>query len=49
MGSAPNTFTGRKRVGPILGYTDTAQITFTMTQPLFATVLSVEYKLSMGQ
>ena len=49
MGSVPNTFTGRKRISPLLGYSDTAQITFTMTQPLFATVLSVEYKLSMGQ
>ena len=48
LGSAPNTFTGRKRVTPLLGYSDTAQLTFTMTQPLFATVLSVEYKLSTG-
>ena len=48
LGSAPNTFTGRKRVAPLLGYSDTAQLTFTMTQPLFATVLSVEYKLSTG-
>jgi len=49
LGSAPNTFTGRKRVAPLLGYSDTAQISFTMTQPLFATVLSVEYKLTTGQ
>lgn len=48
LGSAPNTFSGRKRVAPLLGYSDTAQLTFTMTQPLFATVLSVEYKLSTG-
>ena len=49
MGSVPTTFTGRKRVAPLLGYSDTAQLTFTMTQPLFATVLGVEYKLSTGQ
>ena len=49
LGSAPTTFTGRKRLAPLLGYSDTAQLTFTMTQPLFATVLAVEYKLSTGQ
>ncbi len=49
LGSAPTTFTGRKRLAPLLGYSDTAQITFTQTQPLFATVLAVEYKLSTGQ
>lgn len=49
MGSVPTSFTGRKRIAPLLGYSDTAQLTFTMTQPLFATVLGVEYKLSTGQ
>ena len=49
LGSVPLTFTGRKRIAPLLGYSDTAQITFTQTQPLFATVLGVEYKLSTGQ
>jgi hypothetical protein len=49
LGSAPTSFTGRKRLAPLLGYSDTAQLTFTMTQPLFATVLAVEYKLSTGQ
>jgi len=49
LGSAPTTFTGRKRLAPLLGYSDTAQLTFTMTQPLFATVLAVEFKLSTGQ
>ena len=48
LGSAPATFTGRKRLAPLLGYSDEAQLTFTMTQPLFATVLAVEYKLSTG-
>ena len=41
-------FTGRKRVSALLGYSETEQLTFTMTQPLFATVLGVEYKLSTG-
>ena len=49
LGSVPTTFTGRKRIAPLLGYSDTAQLTFTQTQPLFATVLGVEYKLSTGQ
>jgi len=49
LGSTPATFTGRKRLAPLLGYSDEAQLTFTMTQPLFATVLAVEYKLSTGQ
>ena len=49
LGSVPTTFTGRKRIAPLLGYSDTAQITFTQAQPLFATVLGVEYKLSTGQ
>ena len=35
-------------MSPLLGYTSEAQITFTMTKPLFATVLAVEYKLSTG-
>ncbi len=48
LGTIPTSFTGRKRIAPLLGYSDEAQITFTMTQPLFATVLSVEYKLSTG-
>ena len=47
-GASSTSFTGRKRVAPILGYSSEAQITFTMTKPLFATVLAVEYKLSTG-
>ena len=41
-------FTGRKRIAPILGYSNEAQITLTMTKPLFCTVLGIEYKLSTG-
>jgi len=47
-GSAVTKFTGRKRVAPFFGYSDTAQVTMTMTEPLFCTVLAVEYKLSTG-
>lgn len=47
-GASSTSFTGRKRVSPILGYSNEAQLTFTMTKPLFATVLAVEYKLSTG-
>jgi tetrahydromethanopterin S-methyltransferase subunit B len=47
-GASSTSFTGRKRISPILGYSNEAQITFTMTKPLFATVLAVEYKLSTG-
>tara|TARA_B100001287_G_scaffold197436_2_gene167045 strand:+ start:6231 stop:8264 length:2034 start_codon:yes stop_codon:yes gene_type:complete len=48
LDTALTTFTGRKRMSPLLGYSDEAQITFTMTKPLFATVLAIEYKLSTG-
>ena len=47
-GASSTSFTGRKRIAPILGYSTEAQLTFTMTKPLFATVLAVEYKLSTG-
>ena len=48
LDTAISTFTGRKRMSPLLGYSTEAQLTFTMTKPLFATVLAVEYKLSTG-
>ena len=28
LSSTPNSFTGRKRIAPLLGHSDTAQITF---------------------
>jgi roadblock/LC7 domain-containing protein len=46
LGTSISAFSGRKRIGPLLGYSETAQITFSQSQPLFMTVLSVEYKLS---
>ena len=47
-GASSTTFTGRKRISPILGYSDEAQVTLTMTTPQFVTVLGLEYKLSTG-
>lgn len=46
LGTTISSFSGRKRIGPLLGFSETAQITFSQSQPLFMTVLSVEYKLS---
>ena len=48
LGSTLPLFTGRKRTAGHLGYSDTAQITIGMSQPVFMTVLSLEYKLSTG-
>ena len=49
LGSGPVTFTGEKRITPILGYSRTSQLTITQTQPLFFTLLGIEYKVSVGQ
>lgn len=48
-GAIPTSFTGRKRVNPLMGYSETAQITLGMSTPVFATVLGLEWKLSTGQ
>ena len=47
-GASSTTFSGRKRISPILGYSDEAQLTLTMTTPQFVTVIGLEYKLSTG-
>ena len=49
LGSGPVTYTGEKRIMPILGYSRTSQLTITQTQPLFFTLLGIEYKVSVGQ
>lgn len=49
LGSGPVTFTGEKRVMPLLGYSRTSQLTITQTQPLFFTLLGLEYKVSVSQ
>lgn len=48
LGEGVTAFTGTKRIAPLLGYSRDAQLTMTMTQPLFCTVLGVEYKVSIG-
>ena len=43
------TFTGTKKTMGFLGYTRDAQITITQNQPVFMTVLSLDFKVSVGQ
>ena len=47
--TASTFFTGKKRRKPMLGYDRNGQITFSQSQPLFFTLLGVEYKVSVGQ
>ena len=47
--TAATFFTGKKRKKPMLGYNRNGQITFSQSQPLFFTLLGVEYKVSVGQ
>jgi len=42
-------FTGTKRAGPFLGYDYEGQIEVTQDEPLFMTLLALEYKVSVGQ
>ena len=42
-------FTGKKKTQGFLGYSRDAQITITQTQPVFFTLLSLDYKVSVGQ
>ena len=49
-GSGGNsTFTGPKKTMGFRGYNRDAQITITQTQPVFLTVLSLDYKVAVGQ
>tara|TARA_R110000787_G_scaffold31316_2_gene83189 strand:- start:10703 stop:13156 length:2454 start_codon:yes stop_codon:yes gene_type:complete len=43
------TFTGVKTSGPMLGYSRTAQLTFSQSNPLYFNLLGCEYKVSVGQ
>tara|TARA_R110002126_G_scaffold177667_2_gene326609 strand:- start:2083 stop:4134 length:2052 start_codon:yes stop_codon:yes gene_type:complete len=43
------TFSGSKKTMGFRGYTRDAQITITQTQPVFLTVLSLDFKVSIGQ
>jgi hypothetical protein len=40
-------FTGTKRIGGLLGYSEEAQITFSRTVPLKATILGVDYRVAV--
>lgn len=42
-------FTGVKRSGPLLGFTNEGKITITQTVPLGMNVLALDYKVSVGQ
>ena len=42
-------FTGKKRRKPMLGYNREGQMTFSQSQPLFFTLLGVQFKVSVGQ
>ena len=42
-------FTGSKKIGPLLGYTNEGAITLTQSAPLDMTVLALDYKVSVGQ
>ena len=42
-------FTGKKRRKPMLGYDRDGQMTFSQSEPLFFTLLGIEYKVSVGQ
>ena len=47
--TAGDFYTGLKRRKPILGYDRQGQMTFSQSQPLFFTLLGVEFKVSVGQ
>lgn len=47
-GAVP-TFTGVKKTQGFLGYDRDAQITISQSQPVFFTVLALDYKVSLGQ
>ena len=47
--TASSFFTGLKRRKPMLGFDRQGQITISQSQPLFFTLLGIEYKVSLGQ
>ena len=49
LDSAVQPFTGVKRSGPLLGFTNEGKITITQTVPLNMNVLALDYKVSVGQ
>ena len=49
LDSSVSKFTGVKKVGPLLGFTDEGAITVGQTVPLDLTLLALDYKVSVGQ
>ena len=47
--TAGDFFTGKKRKKPMLGYDRDGQMTFSQSEPLFFTLLGIEFKVSVGQ
>ena len=41
-------FTGTKQIGPFLGYDYKGQIEITQSQPMFMTLLSLDYRVSVA-
>tara|TARA_R110002124_G_scaffold167348_4_gene334681 strand:- start:7802 stop:9781 length:1980 start_codon:yes stop_codon:yes gene_type:complete len=48
LDSSVQKFTGIKKVGPLLGYTDEGTITVSQSVPLDLNLLALDYKLSVG-
>ena len=48
-GGGVYSYTGRKKTQGFLGYSRDAQITISQNEPLFMTVLALDYKVSVGQ
>ena len=48
LDSSVQPFTGVKKVGPLLGYTNEGTITVSQTVPLDLTLLALDYKISVG-
>ena len=47
--TAGDFYTGLKRRKPMLGYDKKGQMTFSQSEPLFFTLLGIEFKVSVGQ
>lgn len=48
LDSAVESFTGIKKVGPLLGFNDEGTITITQSVPLELNLLALDYKVSIG-
>jgi len=48
LGQGVAKFTGTKRVGPFLGYDYKGQVEVTQSQPMFMTLLNLDYRVSVS-